>query len=439
MNAVTNSFSANPDYDFEIRTALGHAVEGASEPGEVLAATAGIKKGDHKGWFGAWNGLATRTLATARAADAAGHRVSAAQAYLRASAYFGVAVDAISALDDTTALGPTFASQRAAWNSFVDNASVEVERVEIPYESATLPGYFFRSGAGAGVAAVAGAGAAAGAAAPAGSAEAAAAPASAAAAPTLVAVNGSDGSLASLWASTVSAALKRGYNVLMFDGPGQQSQLFDRGIPFRPDWENVLTPVFDFVAAQAGVDPSRIAVYGISQGGYWVPRAIAFEHRFAAAIADPGVVDVSSSWMGHLPKSLTKLLDEKQNEKFDREMAFGLKFSPESARTWNFRTRPYATTGYAETLDAVRAYNVADLAAQITTPLLITDPEGEQFWPGQSEQLAALTPGVSTIIHFTAAEGASGHCQPLARTLTAERMFDWLDERLAARRGAELS
>ncbi len=108
----------------------------------------------------------------------------------------------------------------------------------------------------------------------------------------------------------------------------------------------------------------------------------------------------------------------------------GMKFSPETAHTWQFRARPYGAKGYAETLEAVRRYTVADVAARITTPLLITDPEDEQFWPGQADQLAALTPTVSTVVRFTEAEGAEGHCQPLARTLTAQRMFDWLDEQL---------
>ena len=123
-------------------------------------------------------------------------------------------------------------------------------------------------------------------------------------------MNGSDRSLAGLWASPGAAALDRGYNVLLFDGPGQQSQLFERGVPFRPDWEHVLTPVFEFVAGLDGVEAARIAVYGISQGSYWVARAIAFEHRYAAAITDPGVVDVSASWTSQLPKSLMKLLDK---------------------------------------------------------------------------------------------------------------------------------
>jgi hypothetical protein len=257
------------------------------------------------------------------------------------------------------------------------------------------------------------------------------APGGAASRPVLVVANGSDGPLTSLWSSAVSGALRRGYDALVFDGPGQQSMLFERGVPFRPDWEAVLTPVLDFVLGQPGVDADRIAVYGISQAGYWVPRALAFEHRFAAAIVDPGVVDVSTSWTEHLPGSMRRLLDEGQDEKFDRDMATGMRFSRELSYTWRFRARPYGTTGYADTMRAVLQYTVEDVAGRISTPLLITDPEHEQFWPGQSERLAALTPGVSTLVRFTEAEGADFHVQPLARALTEQRMFDWLDERLA--------
>lgn len=397
-------FSRNPDFDFEIRTVLGAAVGGGSDPGEVLAAVDGIRKDDHAGWFRAWRDLAARTAAQAQACADTGHRVSAADAFLRASHYFGVAVNAVSGLKDTTELAPTFQQQRESWDAFIAQTPLSVARVEIPFELAPLPGWFFRPD-------------------PAGPAPL-----------TLVLVNGSDGSLASLWAATGLAALRRGYNVFLFDGPGQQSQLFERNIPFRPDWENVLTPVYDFVAALDGVDPARIAVYGISQAGYWVARAIAFEHRFVAAITDPGVVDVSQSWQAQIPKSLIRLFDKGETEAFDHRMTLGMKFSPETAHTWQFRARPYGTSGYAETLAEVRRYDMTEVAWRITTPLLITNPEGEQFWPGQSERLAALAPDVSTLLGFTAAEGAAGHCQPLARSLTAQRMFDWLDTTAASPR-----
>lgn len=198
-SAAITPFSANPDYDFEIRTALGHSTRGAGEPGEILAATAKIGKSDHQGWFDAWFGLAERVAAIGDGAAAAGHRVSAAGAYLRASAYYAVAVNAISALADDTQLAPTFAKQRRAWDGFVSHTAVHVRAVDIPYEDTTLPGWFFRPPSASAGAAV----------------------------PTLVAVNGSDGALAGLWTSAVAPALDRGYNVLIFDGPGQQSELFE--------------------------------------------------------------------------------------------------------------------------------------------------------------------------------------------------------------------
>jgi hypothetical protein len=394
-------FSGDPDVDFEIRTTIGQAFSGAADIGEVLAAVQGVSGKDHDGWFRAWLGLGDRILAQADASAAAGHRVSAASASLRAASYYATAVNAVASLASDDELLPTFRKHRAAWDRWVDLVDLDIARVDIPFEDTAMPGYLFRAPGAA-----------------------------TASRPLLIIANGSDGALTGLWSSAVSGALRRGYDSLVFDGPGQQSMLFERNVPFRPDWEAVLTPVLDFVLAQPGVDADRIALYGISQAGFWVPRALAFEHRFAAAIADPGVVDVSTSWTEHLPANMRKLLDEGQDEKFDRDIELGMTFSHELARTWRFRARPYGTSGYADTMRAVLQYTVEAVAPQITTPLLITDPEHEQFWPGQSERLAALTPAVSTLVRFTEAEGADFHVQPLARALTEQRMFDWLDERL---------
>ena len=79
-----------------------------------------------------------------------------------------------------------------------------------------------------------------------------------------------------LWPGLGAPALGRGYNALVFDGPGQQSMLFERHVSFRPDWEHVITPIVDFLLQRPEVDANRLALYGISQAGYWVPRALAF-------------------------------------------------------------------------------------------------------------------------------------------------------------------
>jgi hypothetical protein len=60
--------------------------------------------------------------------------------------------------------------------------------------------------------------------------------------------------------------------------------LIDRGVPLRPDWENVITPVVDYLLARPEADPARIVLTGLSLGGYLAPRAATAEHRLAACI-----------------------------------------------------------------------------------------------------------------------------------------------------------
>src|SRR3712207_8977591 len=115
--------------------------------------------------------------------------------------------------------------------------------------------------------------------------------------------------------------MDRGWNAFVYDGPGQQSMLFERGTTFRPDWEAVLTPVVDALVGRPDVDATALTAYGISQAGYWVPRALAFEHRFVAAGADPGGVDVSSSSPGDLPTQLVPPLPARRKDASDRDMA----------------------------------------------------------------------------------------------------------------------
>ncbi|MFF0544365.1 alpha/beta hydrolase family protein [Nocardia thailandica] len=397
----STGFYPDPDFDYEVRLLLGATAYHCADAGEVLATVASVDDKDHERWFTAWLDTADRARALADTAAAAGHRVSAAQAYLRAATYYAVAVNSVSGLASDDRLLPTFRAHRAAWDRFAEAGPHDVDRIAIPYEDRTLPGYFFRAAG------------------------------ERRARPTLVMVNGSDGALSGLWSSGAAGALARGYHVLLFDGPGQQSMLFEHGVGFRPDWEAVLTPVADALLERAEVDTDRLAVYGVSQGGFWVARALAFEHRFAAAVTDPGVTDVAASWVGHLPKSLLEKFEAGKKKSFDRAMGLGMKFSRTTSRTWNFRARPYRRKSYFDTLTEVHRYRLDPQdARRITTPVFITDPEHEQFWPGQSKHLAELIGDRAALCRFTAAEGADFHCQPMARQLTDQRMFDWLDTTL---------
>lgn len=202
--------------------------------------------------------------------------------------------------------------------------------------------------------------------------------------PTLVVNNGSDGTLSGVWCEVADGALERGYNVVLFDGPGQQSMLFERDVPFRHDWEKVLTPVVDFLAARPDVDADRLALYGVSQAGYWVLRAAAFEYRFAAVVADGGVLAVGRGWFEKIPAELLDLYTAGRKDEFDEIMRTAMAApSADAARqAWAFRARPYGVDGYSAVLDEVARYDLSTVAQQITSPTLILDPDGEQFFPG---------------------------------------------------------
>jgi hypothetical protein len=394
----------NADFDFEARIVLGAAASGIGDVGLVLATLDRITDGDPQSWFDAWTATAADLAACGDLADARGHLRTASWAFLAAAEYYAKALMFVDGLADQSVLLPTFRAGRACWEQVVDASQGRFVRVQVPYEDTMLPGYLLRPDA------------------------------TGAARPTLVMTNGSDGSLPGLWGYGAAEALSRCWNAFVFDGPGQQSMLFERGVPFRPDWEAVLTPVIDVLAARPDVDAAALTGYGISQGGYWITRAVAFERRLVAAVADPGVVDVSTGWTAHLPPALLDLLESGQKDAFNAAMAkAAASASPEAARTLAFRSKPYGMTDPFDLFTEVRQYQVRDVAGQITTPLLILDPDNEQFFPGQPRQLYDLLPGEKEILGFTQAQGANFHCQPTGRQLTHAQMLDWLADHLPPR------
>jgi hypothetical protein len=385
--------------DYQTRTVLGRAVHGGSDAGEVLATIDRVS--DHDSWRSAWSATAARVRDVADDLRAHGDRHGAQAAYLRAANYWACVLESVSELADEDDLRRVFREHRACWTGFVECSGGAHVRVDVPYAGDRLPGFLLRPDA------------------------------TGARRPTLVITNGSDGTLSGLWGDAAAGAVARGWNAFVYDGPGQQEMLFERDTAFRPDWEAVLTPVVDALVARPDVDSERLTGYGISQGGYWLPRALAFEHRLVAAVADPGVVDVSASWTRSLGHSMRRLLDRGERAAFDRDMKLATML-PSLRRTLAFRSRPYRSgSDWFDLYQEIEEYRLTDdLAARITTPMLITDPEGEQFWPGQSARLAGMLGERAHLVGFTAEEGANLHCQPLGRALTDARMFAWLSAAL---------
>ncbi len=394
------AFFKNDGFNFETLIALGSAQYGAADVGEVLTVVDGIKNGDHAGWVREWRTMGERVRQEAAGAT---HWRGRALAELRASHYLSLAqAHADGVEDDEGLFERLYEDHRAAWDGFVASWQPTIRPFQIPYEDTTLDAWLFRAAE------------------------------SDEPRRTLVFNNGSDGPVTAAWFQGVAEALARGWNAVTFDGPGQNSSLVRKGLHFRPDWEAVITPVVDALAARPEVDEARLALLGVSQAGYWVPRSLAFEHRFRAGVADPGVLDVSEALTAHIGH-LRKALEAHDKKRFDSEMSWGTRFSANLRYTVKFRFRPYGLESPFDVYTRALEFRLTDdVIASIRTPLLVTDPDDEAFWPGQPRALYERLPGEKDIVRFAAEEGAGFHCEPVGNALRAQRIFDWLDARVPA-------
>jgi Prolyl oligopeptidase family len=395
---------ADSEFQFAFERALGACYRQAADVGEVLATAERITDGDGDSWLREWTATAGAVWALAVRAREAGRRVSALAHLRRAATYYATALFQIMHSSEPDRRLDIWRRQRACWEQIVDLSGGE--RVSIPYEDAVLPGFFF----------------------PAPDARAGEAR------PLVVVNNGSFQATSEMWTQAGAAAGERGYHWMTFDGPGQQATLLERGVVCRPDWEAVLTPVLDVMLGRGDVDRGRVAVIGVGQGGYSVARALAFEHRFAAAVLDPGIVDVVTAWTDRLPGEMRRHLGDRRQSAFDREIHLAELFAPASTETIRYHGEPYGHNNGGSTFRlflTIAAYHLADRELQqVDTPTLLTESEGEELWPGQSRRLYDGLPGSKELASFTARDGAGGHGEPLAPALRETRVFDWLDQHL---------
>lgn len=384
--------------EFKFINVLGKAHYKLADIGELLAIKDAVNEDDAASFVSAYTTLADKCKATANGCLQKGHTVSARDAYLRASTYYSAATDYLDEALQSEKFTSVFKAHRDCWKAGVQLMDVDYEEFDIPYEGTTIKGFFFSHKHDKSKR------------------------------PLCIYNNGSDGSILDCWTMGGAGLLERGYNMVTFDGPGQGSSLFEKNLYFRYDWEKVITPVVDSVINRKEVDKNKIVLLGISQGGYWVPRAAAFEKRLKAIVVDPGVVNVSTSWFDSTPQQLLALYKLGNKEMFNNYFKEGMEKAPVAAALYNFRARPYGFDNPFDTYAAAEKYNLKDVADKISCPVIITSPDDETFWPGQSQQLFDLIKSPKQLIKFTEEEGGNYHCEPKARILWEQKVLDRLDE-----------
>jgi pimeloyl-ACP methyl ester carboxylesterase len=387
-------------FSFEALRAACFANYGGADLGEVLVTARAIPEGDEVAWHREWKATAQRVASLAQQSLDGDHRVSAREAFLRASNYYRTAE--FYRRDDPFNDPEVKELSQRSRDTFVQAMELfdfGFEAVSIPYEGTTLPGYLYLVDD------------------------------SGAARPTVIYNSGYDSTLEESYFAIAAAALARGYNVLAFDGPGQGAALREQRLVFRPDWEAVITPVIDFALLRPEIAPTQISVFGYSLGGYLVARATAFDTRIAAAILDDGVYDFYATMAHALPPFVNSWIDE--NNDAAATSVLSLLMTHNTQLRWAIRNGQWVM-GLDSIVDLARAfrrYTLADVAHQITAAVLVLDAENDQFFKGQPQLAAeAMVNAKVTLVTLTEAEGAGEHCHMGAMSRAHQTIFDWLDQ-----------
>jgi pimeloyl-ACP methyl ester carboxylesterase len=397
-------FPDNKEFWFETQRAFGAGSYGGSEFGEVMTTVSRITSGDYDSWYDAWNATADRVFAEAETQRAAGHLVGARDSYLRATTYYRNSEFFLHGNHEDPRIYSAYEKSIAAYRVCCSLFDPPILPVEIPYEHTTLPGYFHRVDE------------------------------SNTRRPLLILHTGFDGSAEEMHGEGARAGVERGWNVLVFDGPGQYGPIHRERMPFRPDWEKAVTPVVDFALTLPGVDPGKIALMGVSMGGYLAPRAAAFEKRISALVANDGIYDFGVTQLAAVPpdqrEAFIAALNEKENPELDRKILEGLNNAGPDAK-WGADQAGFVmgeSTPHA-TIAKILKFNLRDgIAEKISCPTLVLDAEEDMYLKGQPDELYAHLTCPKTMIRFTSAEGAGAHCQCGADRLSNARIFDWLDD-----------
>jgi pimeloyl-ACP methyl ester carboxylesterase len=389
----------NESFSFETLRAAGFSNYGGSDLGEVLVTARQIPDGNETAWLKSWKATAERVHGIARASLKQGHAVSAREAFLRASNYYRTAefFQRRDPANDPEVSALSSAS-REAFISASRLLGTPFEIIKIPYEGTTLPGYLFLvddSGTPR---------------------------------PTIIYNNGFDSTQEESYFAIGAAALRRGYNVLAFDGPGQGAAIRQQKLVFRPDWEAVITPVINYALTREEIAPKKLVLFGYSLGAFLVARAAAFEHRPAAMLLDDGIFDFHEAFRKALPSFVRTWIDSGQDRK--ALPLLKLKMAVATSTRWGLNNGVW-TFGAKSVVEFVRQtkqYTLEGIVDKIKTPALILDAENDQFLKGQPEILHAALKCTKRLVTLTNAEGAGEHCHMGAMWRLHQVMFDWLDE-----------
>ena len=369
-------FSKAFNFHFQTIRALMETSAGGADLNEVLETLKLIVDGDVQSWYAGWSAMGDRVFALAeRTIDP----LSSGQAYLRAHNYQRTAEFLLPANDPKRP--GSWEKSLARYRRGLDRLGVKWERVSIPYRGGTLRAHYFPGAPGADKK------------------------------PLIMLVGGFDSILEELYGMLGRGALDRGYSVLAYEGPGQGQVLRD-GMTFTHEWEKPTTAVLDeFLRTHAR--PTQIVLIGMSLGGYFAPRAAAFEKRIDGVVAWDALYDWATVCQMYAALSHDPVISKTTDYVWTSDNA-----------CWTT-----GTSSMEESAKAFAPYTLAPVAARITQPVLIMAGEVDHGIPlhqATDFEKALVNAKSVTLKIFDRISGGGEHCQTGNQTLVHATIFDWV-------------
>jgi dipeptidyl aminopeptidase/acylaminoacyl peptidase len=385
------SFTYFPDnyrWSHGLLIGLNAAPWGGAEIGEINRIGLRLKAhvGDDKAWFREWVREASVVEREGRRLLGEGKHASAASYLLRAANYYHVGERFLIPKSEG------LAEYRRGVECFRDAAKVmkrpRIEHVEVPYEGKSLPAILVhaenvREGEKA---------------------------------PAMVFFDGFDITKEIQYFKGVPDLVSRGIACLVVDGPGNGESPRFRELYLHHETERYATAAYEYLAARSEIDPKRIGVMAISLGGYYAPRAAAFEPRFAACVAWGAQWDYYDTW-------------KRRFDALDSGRTPSLSVAADHLLwIFNVKTRD-------EAMKKLEGFRLDGVVQKIACPFLLLHGEGDEQIPLPLAHKVIDSVGSKdkTLKVFTREEGGYHHCQIDNASIGTAYMWDWVESRLGRR------
>ena len=367
----------------------GAQIAEVDEACRPLKEVAGVKAllGDptqQRAWFESWMKVAERVQRLGEADEAAGHPLSAGRKYMRAGLYYLLA-ERMPSHKDPRRLD-AYKRGIELYKRGLICRKEPVEFVEVPYTdhrgSHKLPAIFMK-------APVPGR------------------------APCVVHFDGLDVTKEIIYSAVAEEFRRRGVSLLIVDHPGVGAALRLLNLPSGPETEKPAGASIDYLETRADIDPKRIGIMALSLGGYYAPRAAAFEKRFACAVAWGAIYDY------HACVS-------------DRIGGRGEPSVPGYAEHVNW---VFGCDKIEDTLKVIKQMTLQGVADKITCPLLIVHGENDRqvpLWHAERTYAEAVNSPGRELKICRVADGGAEHCGADNGSLVVDIMTDWVAEKLNA-------